>query len=448
MEPLDLFTHRQVLSVSDLVGQLKKTAEDLFDFVWVEGEISGLRQPGSGHFYFALKDDKAMIRAVLFRHQAGMLRFSLEEGQSVLCQGRVSVYQPRGEIQLVVDTVEPRGAGALALAFEQTKKRLADEGLFDEDKKKPLPDLPQRVAVITSPQGAAVRDFLRVLHQRFERIQVAVYPSLVQGERAAGQMTRALEELAEWGWPQVIVLTRGGGSPEDLWAFNDPDLARAIAACPIPVVSAVGHEVDVTISDLTADLRAPTPTAAAELIAAPMAELAARLEGLSKRLARGGDRLIAYRRSQLKGLQRGLTDPRRALAQRRLRVDDLLMRAAQVLRNTCHQGSSRIWRLRERLRASRPDHRLAQMQARRQELSLRLASSMAALLSHERSRLEKAAAGLGALGPMAVLARGFALVSSQEGVLLRRAAQAKPGELIDIRLDQGRLLAKVEKVLD
>ena len=255
--------------MGELVGQLKKATEDRFDFVWVEGEISGLRRPGSGHVYFALKDDTAMLRAVLFRNRAALMRFAPEDGLKVLCQGRISVYQARGEVQMVVDTMEPRGAGALALAFDQVKKRLAAEGLFDQERKRPLPVPALKVAVITSGQGAALRDFLHVLHRRYAGIQVAIYPTPVQGDEAPGRMIKALEDIAAWGWPQVVVLTRGGGSPEDLWAYNDELLARAIAASPIPVVSAVGHEVDLSISDLVADVRAPTPSAAAELLARP-----------------------------------------------------------------------------------------------------------------------------------------------------------------------------------
>lgn len=447
VQPLDLFTRRQVLSVSELVNQLKKATEQRFDFVWVRGEISGLRRPGSGHLYFTLKDERAALRAVLFRQQAALLRFALEEGQEVLCQGRLSVYPPRGEVQLVVEVVEAVGAGALALAFEQVKKRLAAEGLFDPERKRPLPDFLERVAVITSPQGAALRDFLHVLHQRWPRIQVAVYPSLVQGAQAAAQMIQALEALAAWGWPQVIVLTRGGGSPEDLAAYNDEALARAIAACPLPVVSAVGHEVDLSISDLVADLRAPTPTAAAELLAQPMAERAARLEALSRRLGEAGRRLLERRRVRLEGLARALGDPRRHLADRRLRVDDLLIRAGQAMRGICHRRARRVMTLAERLHRRRPDRRLQRLAARREQLLARLGVVAGRLLSERRWRLERARTRLSLLGPAGVLERGYALVSDEQGRLLRRADQVRPGEPIEVRLSRGRLRARVEEVL-
>ncbi len=446
MEPLDLFTRREILTVSDLVSRLKRVTEESFDFVWVEGEVSGLRQPASGHFYFGLKDSGALIRAVLFKHQAALLRFSLEEGQQVLCQGRLSVYQPRGEVQLVVDTVEPRGAGALALAFEQLRQRLEAEGLFDEEMKQALPELPTRIAVVTSPTGAAIRDFLHVLHRRFDRVAVALYPVKVQGEAAPGEMIQALKDLAAWGWPQVIVLTRGGGSPEDLWAFNDEGLARAIAACPLPVVSAVGHEIDLSISDLVADLRAPTPSAAAELLVKEGAELVRRLSGLSARLVRGGQRLIEGRRTELRGLARGLGDPRRRLADKRLRIDDLLSRGGHAMQGGLHSRARGVWHLRDRVLASRPDRRLGQLSARGRELGLRLDAAARQAVNQPRVRLQHLQGRLQALSPLAVLGRGYALVQDAEGRVLKQAKDTGPGEKIKVRLAQGRLGAVVEEV--
>ncbi|MBU2518727.1 MAG: exodeoxyribonuclease VII large subunit [Proteobacteria bacterium] len=446
MEPLELFTRREILTVSELVGRLKRLTEETFDFVWVEGEISGLRTPPSGHVYFALKDRDATLRAVLFKHQASLLRFALEEGLQVLCQGRVSVYQARGEVQLVVDAVEPRGAGALALAFDQLRKRLAAEGLFDEERKQELPEVPARVAVVTSPTGAAIRDFLNVLHRRDQNVAVAVYPVRVQGNDAAPQMIQALEDLAAWGWPQVIVLTRGGGSPEDLWAFNDEGLARAIAACPIPVVSAVGHEVDVSISDLVADLRAPTPSAAAELLVANRDDLTRRLRALSGRLGRSGARLVSARRAGIESLARALGDPRRRLADKRLRVDDLLSRAGHATESGLHRRARLVGRLRERALTARPERRLALAAGRQRELARRLAQAGAAGITQRRSKVATLESRLRALSPLAVLGRGYALVSDAQGQVLRRAGDARPGQDIRVRLAQGGLRARVEEV--
>jgi exodeoxyribonuclease VII large subunit len=443
---LDLFSRRQVLRVAELLGQLQRTVEERWDFVWVEGEVSGLRRPGSGHVYFTLKDGDAALKAVLFRHQAALVRFALEDGQEVLCQGRLTVYAPRGDVQLVVDSVEARGAGALALAFEQIKRRLLAEGLFDTGRKKALPELPRRVAVVTSPTGAAIRDFLHVLHRRFAGVEVAVYPVKVQGEAAPGEMVRALQDLAAWGWPEVVVLTRGGGSPEDLWAFNDEALARAVAACPLPTVSAVGHEVDLSITDLVADLRAPTPSAAAELLVQSRAQLLRQVAGLTARLIQAGPRLAARRRERLAGLCRALGDPRRRLADRRLRVDDLLSRVAHAVRAGLHARSRDAWGLRERLWHRRPDRALAALAGRRQALAGRLETAGRGLALARRQRLDGLAGRLEALSPLKVLGRGYALVQDHEGRVLFSAAEAAPGQGVRVRLSQGELEAEVKEV--
>jgi exodeoxyribonuclease VII large subunit len=444
---MELFARRQVLTVSELVNSLKRLAEERLDFVWVEGEISWLRRPGSGHVYFSLKDDQALLRAVLFRPKVSLLRFTLEEGQLVLCQGRLTVYAPRGDVQLVVDTMEPRGAGALALAFAQLRRRLEAEGLFDEARKRPLPDLPQRVVVVTSPSGAAIRDFLNVLHRRFDRVSVAVYPVPVQGEEAAPRMVTALHDLAAWGWPEVIVLTRGGGSPEDLWAFNDEALSRAIAASPIPVVSAVGHEVDVSISDLVADLRAATPSAAAELLVQPRADLSRRLRLLRERLARVGQAQVVRRKEDLAGLQRGLGDPRRRFIDKNLRVENLLSRVGHATRAALYRRERVLARVREGLLAQRSDRHLAALQARRDALARRLALAGAEALRGRRAILRELEASLRALSPLAVLGRGYALVRDEAGRVVRRAAALRPGQAFAVRLQEGSLRAQVEEVL-
>ena len=446
MEPLDLFSKRHIHTVGALMKELKKLTEQRFDFVWVEGEISGLRRPGSGHVYFSLKDSDASLRTVMFRHQAALLRFALEEGQKVLCQGRVSVYAARGDLQLVVDSIEPRGEGALALAFEQLKKRLAAEGLFDASRKKPMPELPQRIAVVTSPTGAALKDFLKHLYARTQRIQVAIYPALVQGDAAPAANIKALRDLAEWGWPQVIVLTRGGGSPEDLWAYNDEALARAIAECPIPVVSAVGHEIDTSISDLAADLRAATPTAAGELLARPMVELSQRLEGVSARLAPAMQRNLARRRTELAGLRRGLGDPSRRVMDQRIRVEDLLTRAAHAVKAQQHQMAAKLWRLVKRMGENRPERRLGLARIKERELRTRLASSGLEQINKRRRSLELLSARLQALGPNAVLQRGYALVSDRQGGLVTDAEQVKSGDRLKVRLARGTLGVVTEEV--
>ena len=256
----------KVYSVSELTEKIRNLLEDQFDFVWVEGEVSNFSAPASGHFYMVLKDERARIRAVMFRVQARYLKFLPENGMKVIAQGRIGVYPPRGEYQIILDYLEPMGVGALAQAFEQLKKKLSAQGVFDKEIKKPLAFLPQRVALITSPTGAAIRDFIKIMGRRFANVEIVVIPVRVQGEEAAGDMVKALDMVNRRLEVDVIVLTRGGGSLEDLWAFNQEDLALAIRRSKIPVVSAVGHEIELTISDLAADFRAPTPSAAAELL--------------------------------------------------------------------------------------------------------------------------------------------------------------------------------------
>lgn len=448
MDALSLFAARQIYSVGELLGQIKKQTEAAFDFVWVRGEISGLRRPASGHVYFSLKDRDGSMRAVMFRHQAGLLRFRLEEGQQVLCQGRISVYVPRGDMQLVVDTAEPQGAGALALAFEQLKRRLGAEGLFDEERKSSLPDLPSRVAVVTSPSGAAVRDFLKVVHRRHDRLAVAVYPVQVQGDAAAGQMIQALEDLSRWGWPEVIVLTRGGGSPDDLWAFNDETLARAIADCPIPVVSAVGHEVDFTIADFVADLRAPTPSAAAEMLTADRAELMRRWLEAQVRLQKAVLRGLAERGAYLALLRRSLTDPRRRLTDKRLRVDDLTMRLASAQAGVIAAKRLGAQRAMGELKALNPRLALTAARSAQSEYQGRLVREIIQCLGRERAHVEALRDQLRALGPLKVLGRGYSLVFDQKGRILRQSKQTKPGEEIEIRLGHGSIAAKVEEILE
>ena len=276
--------YTRVYTVTELSEEIKGLLEGHFPFLWVEGEISNFRSPMSGHYYLTLKDEHAQIRAVMFRNCARTLKFMPEDGMRVVAQGKVSTYTPRGEYQVILDYLEPMGVGALALAFEQIKRTLAAQGVFDKAMKKPLPFLPQRVAVITSPTGAAIRDFLKVLGRRFANVEVAVVPVRVQGEGASAEIIAALETANRQGSFDVIILTRGGGSLEDLWAFNQEDLARAIRRSRIPVISAVGHEIDVTIADLAADFRAPTPSAAAEMLVTEKEVLIERLFSLKKRL--------------------------------------------------------------------------------------------------------------------------------------------------------------------
>ncbi|HSB21257.1 MAG TPA: exodeoxyribonuclease VII large subunit, partial [Anaeromyxobacteraceae bacterium] len=349
-ETLDLFAAggRRVLSVGDLTRQIKGALEPRFQDVWVAGEVANLRRQASGHVYFSLKDREAVLGAVIWAGQARRLRFDLADGQEVLARGFVEIYAPHGKYQLIVQEVEPRGEGARALLLAQLKERLQKDGLLDPGRKRRLPFLPRRVGVATSPTGAALRDFLRVLSARFPNLPVLVAPCRVQGEGAAATVVSAVKALVRAGC-DVVVVTRGGGSQEDLWEFNDERLARSLAACPVPVVSAVGHEVDLTVADLVADVRAATPTHAAQLVAPEKAELQARVAELRARLGRAAGAALDGRRATLRALRAELADPKHLLSQQRHRVEDLGRRAEGALRSRLRGARAALEGVRERL---------------------------------------------------------------------------------------------------
>src|SRR6266566_7260974 len=324
-------TGPRVYTVSELTREIKGILEGRFPSVLVKGEVSNLKAPSSGHLYFTLKDADACLDAVLFRTEARRLRFSVQNGLSLVARGRIAQYEPQGRYQLVCDTVEPLGAGALQIAFEQLKERLQKEGLFESARKRKLPFLPRRIAVVTSPSGAVVHDFLRVLHRRFPNLPVLIVPARVQGEGAAQEIARGIVRAAKQPRIDVVVVARGGGSLEDLWAFNEEVVARALCGCPVPAVSAVGHEVDVTIADFCADVRAPTPTAAAELIARVKDELVADLAQRRARLARAMRGQLERKRGQGDKLRARVADPRRLIGDRKLRLDRARQRLEDVL---------------------------------------------------------------------------------------------------------------------
>jgi exodeoxyribonuclease VII large subunit len=439
---------RRVLTVSELTRAVKDTLEGRFGGFWVEGEVSNLRMHTSGHVYFTLKDEEAQVRAVLFRSRVRRLRFEPADGLSVLAFGRLDVYAVRGEYQLVCEVLEPKGLGALQLAFEQLKARLAAEGLFDPARKRPLPALPRRVGLVTSPTGAAVRDFLRVVTRRFAGLQVLVSPVRVQGDTAAGEIAAALRTLNRLGGLDVIVLARGGGSLEDLWAFNEEQVARAIAASKIPVVSAVGHETDVTIADFVADLRAPTPSAAAELVVREKTELVRQLVALRARLAqaigkrtgRFADRLADFRRRRVH------TGPGRPRPDRGRRVDDLGVPHRRALAR--HDARTRE-RLDRAARALRPALLAAPVRHQQRlagQLGGRLERAVRGETTRRRRAVEALAARLDGLSPLACLARGYAIVALPSGAVVTRAGAVRVGERVTVRLREGGLGCRVEDI--
>ena len=432
---------REPLTVLALTEQLKAAVEPRFKDVWVQGELANLRTQASGHVYFTLKDDGATLPCAMWASQARRLRFDLEEGQEVVARGRVEIYPPHGKYQLIATDLEPRGAGALAVQLEQVKARLAADGLLDLARKRPLPFLPRRIGVATSPTAAALRDFLRVLHARFPNLPVLVAPCRVQGEGAADTVTAAVQALARHG-VDVIVMTRGGGSQEDLWAFNDERLARAIAASPVPVVSAVGHEIDVSVADLVADVRAATPTHAAQLVAPVKDELLAGLAALRGRAHRAVAGAVEGRRGELRALKAELADPAHLLSAQRHRLEDLLRRAEGGTRRPADAGRSRLDGLRARLGRAEPRQRLRGLRQRVELASRRLDGWRAATFRREQVRLERLAARLEPANVAKLLSRGFALVLAG-GRLVARSAEVAPGDAVRLALGEGWLDARV-----
>jgi len=429
--------------------EIRNLLEGHFEFLWVEGEISNFRAPVSGHYYLSLKDEKAQIRAVMFRPQARYLRFLPEDGMKVVAQGRVGVYEPRGEYQLILDYLEPLGVGALAIAFEQLKSKLAAEGLFDPSLKKPLPYLPQRVAVVTSPTGAAVRDFLRVIHRRFSNIEVIVVPVRVQGEGAAEEIAEALGVASRVLDVDVIVLTRGGGSLEDLWAFNAEIVARAIRASKTPVVSAVGHEIDTTISDLAADLRAPTPSAAAEVLVVEKEFLVERLRQTKARLDSGMAGVLVHMRAEVQVLAKGLRDPRKRLAELWMRLDDM---GGRLLRSSTRMLREKRARLGSESRAlllNAPTQRLVAL--RQQTAFQRRALGLMVLrrLKDMGMSVALVTEKLKDVNPLTILGRGYSITRRlPEGQILRNASGVESGGRVHVTLARGQLECTVERVVD
>jgi exodeoxyribonuclease VII large subunit len=445
----DLFGKRgmaegpRVYSVSELTREIKAVIEGRFPSVLVKGEVSNLRAPGSGHFYFTLKDAEACLDAVLFRTEARRLRFQVQNGLSLVARGRLSLYEPQGRYQLVCDALDPLGAGALQIAFEQLKERLEREGLFAQERKRRLPYLPRRIALVTSPGGAAVHDFLRVLHRRFPNLHVLIVPVRVQGEGAAQEIARGIVRAGQQPRVDVVVVARGGGSLEDLWAFNEEVVARALVACPVPTVSAVGHEVDVTIADYCADVRAPTPTAAAELLAREKTELVADLMARRARLFRGLRAQLDRKRAQLDQGRARMAHPAALISDRKLRLDRLQQRLEDRARAELSSRASALRKLRDRLQIQHPRERLHRLHREVARLEEKLAALARRLLSSRRQRFQSLAAGLDALSPLSVLARGYAVAFDERGHALLTADQVQPGDRLRVRLHQGELEASV-----
>jgi exodeoxyribonuclease VII large subunit len=437
---------RRVWPVRELVGQVRELIEQEFSDVWIEGEISNFRPAPSGHVYFTLKDADAQLPIVLFRRQAMLLRFRPEDGLHVLVRGRVSVYEQRGQMQLVAETMEPVGAGSLQLAFEQLKERLKTEGLFDASRKKLLPAFPRTVGIVTSPAGAVIRDFLNIVARRHSGLNVLLIPVSVQGDQAPAEIESALAHLNASGLVDIIILARGGGSLEDLAAFNSERVARAIAASHLPVVSAIGHETDFTIADFAADLRAPTPSAAAELITEAQHKIAEHLAMQGQRLTRAARFQLLHARQLLSRLpiSRAETRISTLLHRQSQHLDDLSFRIESALTTKLRHQQDHVATLMAAVLRHDPRQALAKARERLQSSRNHLHRSMEHSLHAHAATLGALDARLHSLSPLAVLDRGYALVLDAEGGLVRTASQVTPGDSLTTRLSDGAFISRVE----
>lgn len=432
-----------VQSVTELTRSIRGLLETQYPFASVRGEISNLRAPFSGHSYFTLKDDQAQMRAVLFKQQQRYLQQPLRDGQQVVCAGRITVYEQRGEYQMLVDFVDFQGAGPLQYAFERLKTRLAEEGLFDAARKRVLPFLPERIGLITSPGGAAVHDFLRMAHDRFPGVPVEIMPVKVQGGEAAGEIVEAIRIMNERQSCQVLILCRGGGSLEDLWAFNEEKVARAIVASNIPVVSAIGHEVDFTIADFVADFRAPTPTAAAEAVLPDRRQLQSKVLQLTRQLANASRSTMDDLRRRVAFHRRLLSDPTALLQHHLLRLDYTQSAMLHALTNRTASLRTRLQQAVTRLAAQNPAQRLTHHQGLLRQLEGRLRHAMLNVVQQRRARLGRAASLLDAVSPLAVLGRGYAIARQQDGRLVRSVQQLALGEPLEVILTDGLAACRV-----
>jgi exodeoxyribonuclease VII large subunit len=438
---------RRVLTVTELNGSIRTLLESRFPFISVGGEISNLHKPYSGHYYFTLKDSGAQIRAVLFKMQQRYLHRPPRDGDQVVCRGRISVYEPRGEYQLIVDTVDFQGTGPLQLAFERLKRRLAAEGLFDEHTKRSLPPFPSHITLVTSPQGAAVHDFIRIATRRCPMVRIAVYPVAVQGDQAAADIIQALADINAGIATDLIVLCRGGGSIEDLWAFNDEHLARAIRQSILPVVSAVGHEIDFTIADFAADLRAPTPSGAAELLIPDGEALQRTIDQLHARLRRSLGHRIDRVQQRVQLARHRLETMAHPLDRLSLHLDLVTTRLERALRTALDRQQRRMDQVFLALTRQSPVHRMHLHRQRLQAVHLRLLQAGRLSVHGQEERLARAAGLLHAVSPLATLARGYAIVRKTERKkdVVTASSQVKPGESVAVMLHRGELRCRVEE---
>ena len=440
----DRAPERRIFSVSELNAAVRAVLDAEFRDVWVSGEISGVKLAASGHYYFTLKEREAQVRCVAFRSSHRYWKIKPQDGLAVLARGRLDVYEARGEYQLLVEMLEPQGLGALQLAFEQLKKKLAAEGLFDAARKRPLPRFPRRIGIVTSPRGAVIADLIHVLSRRFPGVHVRLFPALVQGEGSVEEVCRGIDYFSRTAWADVLIVGRGGGSLEDLWTFNEEAVARALAASAVPVVSAVGHETDVTIADFVADRRAPTPSAAAEMVVPTRDELIERIAAARAQSAQALRYRLAMleRRLRLQGVDRAQTVLQRRIGRGLQRVDEQDYRLRESVRAAIDLRERRRRALETRLQRFDMRPRLSTAHRRLESTSAAAAQTMQAQLHRRRSAFEQLAAKLSELSPLRILERGYAIVSNERGILKDPDA-APPASRIRVRLAGGQLDATV-----
>lgn len=433
----------QILSVEQLNIQIKQKLEGEFGVIWLQGEISNFKAHTSGHFYFSLKDPRSQITAVMFRGHNMRLKFKPKDGLEVVARARISVYEPRGNYQLLVEHMEQVGAGALQKAFEDLKLKLRNEGLFDPLKKKKIPAMPRNIAIVTSPTGAAIRDILNVLQRRAPSIQVTVVPTIVQGAEAAPQLREAFKKAISIANIDAVIIGRGGGSIEDMWCFNDEELARLIAASPVPVISAVGHEIDFTICDFVADLRAPTPSAAAELVAKSSQELISKVQSLDRLMLVAWERYFRRFKDKVSGLSKQLVDPKRKLQDLSLRNDDLLNRLEFAIQTLVEKRKHRVAIAHQRL--GNPLQLVQLKRTRLQNGSDKLTRLIGLVIERKQSRLQRQMSVLDSLSPLKVVDRGYSIVKKAD-VVIKDAQHLKIGDELNIKLAQGEVVASVKEI--
>jgi exodeoxyribonuclease VII large subunit len=436
---------RKTFTVAELNARIRGLLGDEFDDVWVAGEISGCKNAASGHCYFTLKDHEAQLRCVCFRQSLRYLKVKPQDGMAVLARGHIDVYEARGEYQLLVEAIEPQGHGALQFAFEQLKKKLAAEGLFDAGRKRPIPKFPQRIGIVTSPSGAVVRDITEIVSRRFPGLHLRIYPALVQGEGSVEAVCRGIEYFSRSGWPDVVIVARGGGSLEDLWTFNEEAVARAIAASTVPVISAVGHETDFTIADFVADLRAATPSAAAELVICPREQLFDQLDVYDHKLLQGARYRLAMAAQSLhqRGVERASSVLHRKVGRLQQRVDELQYRMRGRFQSLASVRTRRLDELTARLRSLDLRLRFAQARRRLETAEAAAAQLIRLRLTRAHGRLNPLTAHLTQLSPLKILERGYAIVTNQRGDIVKQPSDAPVDSNLGIRLAQGHIAARV-----